>query len=400
MKIGLFCDQYYPVISGVVVSMKNLYETLESMGHECYIVTCNKLRNHEFDEEIMSKRIIFIGKIDYPFEACKDYHFSIFDKHYVKRIGELNLDVIHVNSEFNISKIARKVHKKYNTPVVYTLHTDWTNYFSTIFPVTGKIFKNFYTFLLRNLFTKKLAAISDKVILPTEKMYQYLDVYGIDKSKTIIIPTGIDMQRFENENINFDEVEQLKKQYNLQNKKVYMFLGRLAKEKNIPTIIKAFKEAFKYDNDNDKVLLIVGGGPILKDLKEEVSKLDIENKVIFTDMVPIEKVPTYYRLAYLLLSASTSETQGLTYAEAMASKVPVLAQKDPCLNGVIIDNKNSFLFDGFYDFVKRLKELDKLDDEKLNQIKEKAYLTSRDYTKEVFAKKVEQVYIEVINKNK
>ncbi len=398
MKIGLFCDQYYPVISGVVVSMKNLYETLESMGHECYIVTCNKLRNHEFDKEIMSKRIIFIGKIDYPFEACKDYHFSIFDKHYVTRIGELNLDVIHVNSEFNISKIARKVHKKYNTPVVYTLHTDWTNYFSTIFPVTGKIFKNFYTFLLRNLFTKKLAAISDKVILPTEKMRQYLKTYGIDKNKTTIIPTGIDMQRFEDKNIDFNEIENLKEKYNLKNKKVYMFLGRLAKEKNIPLIIRAFNEAFK--NDNDKVLLIVGGGPVYKELKDEVVKLNIKDKVIFTDMIPIEKVPTYYRLAFLLLNASTSETQGLTYVEAMASKVPVLAQKDPCLNGVIVDNKNSFLFDGFADFVKRLKELDKLDNDKLNQIKEEAYLTSRDYTKETFAKKVEQVYIEVINKNK
>ena len=398
MKIGLFCDQYYPVISGVVVSMKNLYETLESMGHECYIVTCNKLRNHEFDKEILSKRIIFIGKIDYPFEACKDYHFSIFDKHYVKRIGELNLDVIHVNSEFNISKIARKVHKKYNTPVVYTLHTDWTNYFSTIFPVTGKIFKNFYTFLLRNLFTKKLAAISDKVILPTEKMRQYLKTYGIDKNKTTIIPTGIDMQRFEDKNIDFNEVENLKEKYNLKNKKVYMFLGRLAKEKNIPLIIRAFNEAFK--NDNDKVLLIVGGGPVYKELKDEVVKLNIKDKVIFTDMIPIEKVPTYYRLAFILLNASTSETQGLTYVEAMASKVPVLAQKDPCLNGVIVDNKNSFLFDGFADFVKRLKELDRLDNDKLNQIKEEAYLTSRDYTKETFAKKVEQVYIEVINKNK
>lgn len=398
MKIGLFCDQYYPVISGVVVSMKNLYETLESMGHECYIVTCNKLRNHEFDKEIMSKRIIFIGKVDYPFEACKDYHFSIFDKHYVTRIGELNLDVIHVNSEFNISKIARKVHKKYNTPVVYTLHTDWTNYFSTIFPVTGKIFKNFYTFLLRNLFTKKLAAISDKVILPTEKMRQYLKTYGIDKNKTTIIPTGIDMQRFEDKNIDFNEIENLKEKYNLKNKKVYMFLGRLAKEKNIPLIIRAFNEAFK--NDNDKVLLIVGGGPVYKELKDEVVKLNIKDKVIFTDMIPIEKVPTYYRLAFLLLNASTSETQGLTYVEAMASKVPVLAQKDPCLNGVIVDNKNSFLFDGFADFVKRLKELDKLDNDKLNQIKEEAYLTSRDYTKETFAKKVEQVYIEVINKNK
>ena len=392
MRIGIFTDQYYPVISGVVVSIKNLYETLEKMGHTCYIFSCNKYKGHEQDDEIKSKRIIFMGNINYPFPACEDYLYSISDRKYIKEIGKYHLDVIHVQSEFNIAKIARKASKKYHIPIVYTLHTAWTNYISTLFPRTGKAFHPFYVFLMRNLFTKPIAKKSVKIILPTKKMYMYLKTYGINKDKTVIIPTGIDMTRFEEENIDFNKLQSLKEKYSLVGKKVYLFVGRLAKEKNIPLIIKAYASAFS--SDDNKRLLIVGGGPILPELKNEVEKNNIQDKVIFTDMIDWKEIPYYYRLGDFLINASVTETQGLTYIEALASKVPVIAQKDPCIEDVIIDKKNSFVFDGEIELVEKLKESSMLED--LNQIKENAYITSRDYTKEQFALKVEKLYRDAI----
>ena len=73
-------------------------------------------------------------------------------------------------------------------------------------------------------------------------------------------------------------------------------------------------------------------------------------EVIFTGMVPHSEVPDYYRLGDIFVTASTSETQGLTYFEALAAGVPVLCRKDPCVDGVSEDGVNGWQYedaDGF-----------------------------------------------------
>ena len=61
-------------------------------------------------------------------------------------------------------------------------------------------------------------------------------------------------------------------------------------------------------------------------------------------MVSPQQVPEYYQLGNLFVSASTSETQGLTYIEALASGLPALCRQDPCLTGVIRDGVNGWQF--------------------------------------------------------
>lgn len=51
-------------------------------------------------------------------------------------------------------------------------------------------------------------------------------------------------------------------------------------------------------------------------------------------MVPPDEVHTYYQLGDIFVSASTSETQGLTYVEAAANGLPLLCRRDPCLDEV------------------------------------------------------------------
>lgn len=64
--------------------------------------------------------------------------------------------------------------------------------------------------------------------------------------------------------------------------------------------------------------------------------------VIFAGMVPPEEVPEWYRLGDLFVSASSSETQGLTYIEALAAGVPALCRADLCLEGVILEGENGW----------------------------------------------------------
>ena len=58
----------------------------------------------------------------------------------------------------------------------------------------------------------------------------------------------------------------------------------------------------------------------------------------------------YYQLGDLFVSASTSETQGLTYLEAAANGLPLLCRRDPCLDGVILEGQNGYEYEAEEEF--------------------------------------------------
>lgn len=89
--------------------------------------------------------------------------------------------------------------------------------------------------------------------------------------------------------------------------------------------------------------MLVGDGPDRPRLEQVAHDLRLEAPaVIFAGMVPPEEVPEWYRLGDLFVSASSSETQGLTYIEALAAGVPALCRADLCLEGVILEGENGW----------------------------------------------------------
>ena len=115
-----------------------------------------------------------------------------------------------------------------------------------------------------------------------------------------------------------------------------VYVGRLAEEKNISELLR-HTAALERKNIT---LLLVGDGPYRTSLEHQVEALGLEQQVVFAGMIPPEQVMHYYRLGDVFVSASSSETQGLTYIEALAAGVPALCRQDPCLAGVIIDGVN------------------------------------------------------------
>ncbi|MBF0844982.1 glycosyltransferase, partial [Streptococcus danieliae] len=115
--------------------------------------------------------------------------------------------------------------------------------------------------------------------------------------------------------------------------KILLSLSRISYEKNIQAIIRALPEVLR---ENDAVRLIVAGdGPHLGNLKALAREVGVEHRVLFVGMVPPEQTVLYYRMADFFVSASTSETQGLTFLESLASGTPVIAQSNPYLDSLI-----------------------------------------------------------------
>ena len=115
-------------------------------------------------------------------------------------------------------------------------------------------------------------------------------------------------------------------------------------------------------------------------------------------MVKPKEVNNYYRMADVFVSASKSETQGLTYYEAMSNGTLAICRKDLCLDHVIIDDFNGYQYKDFYDF-ERFLQIIFSDDKKREELSQNA----RDYALENFSidsfgKKCEELYKKALEK--
>jgi 1,2-diacylglycerol 3-alpha-glucosyltransferase len=140
---------------------------------------------------------------------------------------------------------------------------------------------------------------------------------------------------------------------------------------------------------------VVGDGPERKEIEERAISHDKNNNIIFTGKVDREKVNEYYQLADIFVSASTSETQGLTYIEALANGLPLLCRNDECLKDVIADGMNGYKYENFDEFLEYLKRLDfngNIDE----KYKKSARDTAENFSTEKFVENVEKVYCQAI----
>lgn len=396
MRIGLFTDQYYPFVSGVVTSIKMLYEGLTNLGHECYIVT-SMAEDKIKDLEKQRKNVINIYGRPYPFKDLRDYRYTFSHRKYLKTIKNLNLDIIHVHTEYNISKLAILAHKKLHIPMVHTLHTLWSDYFKYVSPFFDKHFHKLMEKYLRKLFTGPVSKNSIIDIVPTKKVYDQSLKYGLN-SDIRIIPTGIDLDKFNPKHFTNQQINDLKNKLGIKpNQFVFLYIGRASKEKNIITLLNSYAKACK--GNFDTVFVLVGGGPQLEELKEYCKELQIDNQVIFTNTIPREKLPIYYQLGDIFVNASQSETQGLTYIEALGSSIPLLVQKDDCIKDVVENYYNGIYFEGEDDLTLKMKEILRAP-ETLKKIKSNTINSVFEYSKETYALRVFALYEEAIEKFK
>jgi 1,2-diacylglycerol 3-alpha-glucosyltransferase len=381
MKILITTDVYMPVINGVVISTINLYEQLKRRGHDVKILTLSNTRVSRKSEDIY-----YIGSL--PVRIYPQARMTVRPYHrYIRELIKWKPDIVHTQTEFTTSMYARQISYILHIPMVHTYHTMYEDYTHYVFP-SKRLGKKAVA-----LFSKYVLNKADEIIVPTNKVMGALKSYGV-KNKITEIPTGIHLEKFEKD---IDLVEKTAMKMSLkilEADSVLLTIGRLGKEKNINELIKLMVPLTK-EYSNIK-LLIVGDGPVRKELEELSEGLELTEHVIFTGMVPQEDVHKYYHLGDIFISASTSETQGLTYIEAMASGLPLICRKDECLQDVVEDGFNGYTFENEKEFVEKTKLL--LGDEnKFVVFKKNAVLKAQKFSVEEFGRLVEELYIRVIN---
>jgi 1,2-diacylglycerol 3-alpha-glucosyltransferase len=384
MKILITTDTFSPMINGVVTSVKNLYKELKNNGHDVKILTLSNTGTETVDGDVYYVKSIPIGV--YPDARIK---FPLYNK-LINEVIKWRPDVIHSQTEFSMMLVSRYIANKLKVPHIHTYHTMYENYLDYL--LGGKIInKN-----ISAKITKKILNSLDGVIAATNKTKNTLLSYGVSKP-IYVVPTGIELSKFQ-QNLTLEDKQKIMLDLQIsQDDRIIAYVGRIAEEKNISEILKLLPDVIKV-HKNVK-LLIVGGGPYLNNLKDEVKIQNLEENVIFTGMIISEEVYKYYKMAEIFVNASTSETQGLTYIEALSSGCPVVCKYDPCIDGVIEQGNNGYSYKEKSEFTSYINEI--LSDTKLRErMSKKAVSKTNEYSSSVFANKVLDKYLSIIHANK
>lgn len=320
VKFGFFTDTYFPQVSGVATSIKTLKEELEQKGHEVYIFTTTDPNAKEFEEDVIRMPSV-------PFVSFKDRRIVVRGMWYAYLIAkELDLDLIHTHTEFGAGLLGKMVGKKLKIPVIHTYHTMYEDYLHYI--AKGKVVRPTHV----KYFSRFFANHTTGVVCPSERVIDKLKEYGVT-SPMRIIPTGIDIQKFERPDITIQMKKALRKELGLTDDSLMLLsLSRISYEKNIQAIVTGLPTIF--ERFPNACFVIVGDGPYVGKLRCLGEELGIGDKIQFIGEVPNDQVAIYYKAADYFVSASTSETQGLTYTEAMASGVPCIVEGNAYLNNL------------------------------------------------------------------
>jgi 1,2-diacylglycerol 3-alpha-glucosyltransferase len=382
MKILMISGTYLPSLNGNAISTHNFKHGLEQLGHEVWVIV-PRYKDYR-DQEPHVLRVATMRNIFYP-----QYPFPLLfaTRSLIERLRKEKFDLVHVMQPFLIGRYARKIARALNVPLIFTNHARYDLY-SSFIPLVPRRLSSRIVVRSAHRFANSAAA----VIAPSESIKKYLLENKIFSPITVV-PTGLSRSCKVPATKEF-----LKKKIGIPPSALLLLtVSRISLvEKNFPLLLASYGKIA--DKLPEHRLLIVGGGPDLDELKQEVQDRGLEH-IRFTGFVPNEKVPQYYSAADLFVYPSVSETQGLTILEALSAGLPVITPRAPGNQDVVVHNVNGFLTkndaDNFSEHILKLVN----DPRRRKEMSVAAEKTAQPFTRENMARKMLEVYQGVIKRH-
>jgi len=394
MKIAMFTDAYWPRVNGVTVSVDSFSRALVKEGHEVLIV-CSQYPQSQnnaisLQKESEAEVLFKLVKVpSFPAFISKEDRIAKLNKRSwaLKQVDSFNPDIVHINTEMIIAEFGFFYARSHNLPVVYTFHTMWEDYAPNYFPFLPVWFVKLF---IRKI-QKNVLKRSYRVIVPTPQIDEVVHKFKLN-SLTERIPTGIELELFEP---NTEKSEEYRKKFDerfpvSKGKRILLFAGRVAKEKNLGFLLNILPEILK--KHPDVILVIAGNGPDQDYYKEEAKKAGLDDNCVFTGYFDRKDLALVYSIAEIFTFPSLTDTQGLVTLESMLSGTPVVAIG--VLGTLTVmggDNGGFMVKNDSEEFTARV--LDLLGDKELYQAKVKeAMLHARSWSIEELTKKLIAFY--------
>ena len=388
-RIGLLTDVFPLFTNGVSTVVNLLQKELTKLGYETYIIA---LWDKDVNlGQLPQEYIPVFGSSARFVKGHKELHLlkSFAFQRNARMLATFGFDYLHLHTEYSMSQIALFLAKYTGVKMVYTYHTLWKLYYEHQF---GKLIGDITYEAAKHLLFNRVYKECPLITVPSYKSYEILKE-ETEQKDIRILPSSINIDRFKITKEDYPYINNLIKEYNLKDKKVLGYVGRVSMEKNIFETLE-FISRIKSEIPNI-LFMIVGVGDAIKALKKEIKKLNIEENVIFVGQVDNDKLKYYYSLFDVFVTASNFETQGLTYFEAATCGTLILAKDDKALEGIFKDGENAYIYKDFDQWVSRIEKALFEDNHKIvNEAKN----TMKKYSPEKWANTLLSYYNELNDK--
>ena len=331
MRIAIFTDTFLPQVNGVVRSIVTTANVLAKHGHSVAIFTVSaekiskKIKAKDLDERIQV----------YPFSS---FALPTYKELQVRiptfvpslyAVYRFNPDLIHSHTTFGIVWEAVMSANFLNIPLVGTHHgflAEFLKHVKLDYRIMKPLARRYLSFYYNRC---------DAVISPSEALVKELMQYKL-RRPVHVLSNPVDLKYF---SVNKTK-ESLRKKFHLNNPTIIHF-GRLSYEKSTDLVLKAFAQILNWGIDAR--LVIIGDGPERGKLEALRKKLNIEKSVEFTGILRDSDLTERIAAGDFFVSASTFETQGLVFLEAMALGLPVIGVNAGGVPEYVENGKTGFI---------------------------------------------------------
>lgn len=169
---------------------------------------------------------------------------------------------------------------------------------------------------IKQLFLKHF----DLFLAPGQKTQDYLEFMKVNSKQIVKTGYAVDNKFYLDKIMNLKDTQ--KKNNPKNTKRNFLFVGRLSKEKNIITLLKAFNNLRSVDNKWG--LIIIGDGPQKEDLLIYIKNNNLGDRVYLPGFIQQNDIVKYYSMSDVFILPSKSEPWGLVVNEAMLCNLPVI----------------------------------------------------------------------------
>ena len=332
MRILIASETYRPAANGQAVFTTQLAEGLAAAGHHVMVVLpSDRLRGSTRWQN--GVRLAYLPAIPIGFP---DSYFAPIVRPYAERlIKSFKPDVVHIQDHYPFCRSFAAVARRHGLPTMGTNHFVPENVIHYILPVKlgRRLMTRFLWWTMLSCY-RRLDAVS----APSKTAIAILDEQQIDVP-LYAISCGVDVDRFSKETPAAAALARQK--YGIpSDKPVFLFVGRLAKEKRIEVIFEALTLM-----DEDAVLVVTGHGPMETTLRRAVEHMDLQSKVVFTGWVPGEDLPEVLAAVDVFIMPSEAELLSIATLEAMSAGKPILVARAQALPELVEEGVNGYTFE-------------------------------------------------------
>ena len=268
MKICIVTDAWHPQINGVVTTLSRTADTLRSWGHEVLVIT--------------PERFATLPCPTYP-----EIRLSLVSPASIQKMfHDFQPDAVHIATEGPLGWCARSACKRLRLDFTTSYHTRFPEYLRMRAPVPMKMSYS----LMRGFHGAARRTMAAPTILN--------ELQARDFDHLVPWSRGVDTSLFR------------PRQRKNSNKPVFLYMGRVAVEKNLPAFL---------DLDLPGEKRVIGGGPALAAMRARYPEVQ------FTGPKQGEELACALAEADVFVFPSLTDTFGVVLLEALASGVPVAA---------------------------------------------------------------------------